>query len=127
MIKVLAGVIEKDSKILIARRKQNSHLAGKWEFPGGKLEANETQEECLFREIFEELGIKIKVCEFICSSKYSYEHISIELLAYMAQYISGEVFLTDHDEVRWVSKTELNNYIFAEADVPVVNKLIELI
>jgi 8-oxo-dGTP diphosphatase len=123
MIKVLAGIITKDNRILIARRKQGSRLAGKWEFPGGKLEPDETPEECLYREIIEELGIKIKVGEFFCSSKYCYEHISIELLVYSAEYLSGEMTLTDHDAVNWVTKSELNSYDFAEADIPVVNRL----
>jgi len=58
MIKVLAGIIEKDGKILIARRKPETNLAGKWEFPGGKLEQGETPEECLYREILENLELK---------------------------------------------------------------------
>jgi len=127
MIKVLAGIIEKDGKILIARRKPETNLAGKWEFPGGKLEQGETPEECLYREILEELGIKIQLGEYYCTSKYCYEHISIELLVYKALYQSGNIVLTDHDEAEWVSITELKNYDFAEADITVVNKLIETI
>jgi len=127
MIKVLAGIIIKNGKILIARRKQGSRLAGKWEFPGGKLEPNETPEECLYREIIEELGIKIKVGKFFCSSKYSYEHISVELLVYMAVYLTGDLFLTDHDVAKWVTKSELNSYDFADADISVVKKLTDII
>lgn len=125
MIKVLAGVIKKNNCILIARKKPGSSLAGKWEFPGGKLEQGETPEECLYREIEEELGIKIKVEKYICTSKYEYEHINIELIAYYAQYISGDLVLTDHDQALWVSINELTNYDFAEADMPIVNILIK--
>lgn len=123
MIKVTAAVIEKDGKILIAKRKKGTRLEGKWEFPGGKLKCNETPEECLKRELQEEFGIETKVEDFICSSEYIYPHISIELLAYRVKYVSGEFFLTDHDEIKWVPIQELNNYEFAPADIPVVNKI----
>ncbi|OGH98198.1 MAG: NUDIX hydrolase [Candidatus Melainabacteria bacterium GWF2_32_7] len=123
MQKVTAAVIEKDGKVLIAKRKTGTRLEGKWEFPGGKLECSETPEECLRRELEEELGIDTVVGEFICSSEYEYPHISIELLVYRVKYISGEFKLTDHDEIKWVYPHELANYNLASADIPVVNKL----
>ena len=72
MQKVTAAVIEKDGKILIARRKRDDSQAGKWEFPGGKLEAGETPEACLKRELREELGIETEVGAFFCSSRFVY-------------------------------------------------------
>ena len=67
---VAAAVIEKDGKILIAQRKKGWRFAGKWEFPGGKIEPNETPEECLRRELREELGIETEIGDFFCVSTY---------------------------------------------------------
>ena len=125
MQQVTAAVIEKDGKILIARRKQKDPLGGKWEFPGGKLESGETPEACLRRELREELGIETSVEEFVCSSRFVYRHITIELLVYRTSYVSGEIRLNEHDRVKWVLPEELKDYDFSEADKPVVRKLTE--
>lgn len=123
MIKVTAALIEKDGKFLIARRRRGEHLEFKWEFPGGKIEDDETPEECLARELAEEFGIKVAVKDFICSSKYVYSHIAIDLLAYRVEYVSGEFRLSDHDQIQWVSPDELAYYDLAEADKPVAYEL----
>jgi 8-oxo-dGTP diphosphatase len=125
MRQVAAAVIEKDGKILIARRKQKDPLGGKWEFPGGKLESGETPEECLKRELREELGIETRVGEYFCSSRFVYRHIAIELLAYRASYVSGEITLHEHERIEWILPEELKDYDFSEADKPVVRKLTE--
>ena len=103
MTTVTCAIIESIGKILIARRAQDQKLAGKWEFPGGKVEDGESPEECLKRELEEEFGIQTEVGEFICSNKHHYDHISIELMAYRVKYISGEFTLTDHDTIEWVN------------------------
>ena len=125
MQKVTAAVIEKDGKILIARRKGEDALGGKWEFPGGKLEPGETPEECLKRELREELGIETEVKAFLCSSSFAYRHIAVELLAYKTVYVSGEITLHEHDRVEWIPPEALDEYDFSEADKPVVLKLKE--
>lgn len=123
MVRVAAAIIEKDGRILIARRKKEDPLKNKWEFPGGKVEPRETPEECLKRELREELGIDIEVGKFFCSSTFAYSHISIELLVYRVTSFSGEITLNDHTEVTWVSPAELVAYDFPEADIPVIQKL----
>ena len=125
MDKVTAGVIEKDGKILIAKRKTGKCIGAKWEFPGGKLECGETLEECLKRELKEELDIEVEVGEFIASSRFHCEGREIELLAYRVAYISGNIALTDHDEVQWVGRSDLKNYEFTLPDVPIVEKILE--
>jgi 8-oxo-dGTP diphosphatase len=125
MTQVTAAIIEKDGKILIARRKKNDPLKDKWEFPGGKIEPNEKPEECLRRELLEELGVDTRVGEFINSSKYEYAHISIELLAYKVYHLSGAFKAQDHEELKWVRPSELINYDFPEADKPIVEKLLK--
>lgn len=123
---VTAAIIEKDGKILIARRKRGDHLENKWEFPGGKIEPNETPEACLKRELHEEFGISAEVGEFIGSSRFTYRHASIELLAYLAYCPSDEFTVKAHEEIRWVPPEELDRYDFSEADRPIVRKLLEL-
>lgn len=125
-VKVTAAVIEKDGKILIAKRKEGGRLASKWEFPGGKLEEGETPKECLRRELREEFGIDTRIKDFICSSEHEYSYGSIELLAYRADHLSGEFRLNDHEEIRWIKPNEFDEYDFAEADLPVVCKLKEI-
>lgn len=120
---VTAAVIVKDGKILIAQRREGSALAGKWEFPGGKLEPGETPEQCLARELREELGIEARIGAFICASCFEYKHMPIELLAYRAEHVSGEFKLNDHARIEWVRPAELADYDFSSADIPVVRLL----
>lgn len=119
MIKVVAAVLEKEGKILLAKRKAKDLLASKWEFPGGKIEPGETPEECLKRELFEEFSIETEIGEFIYSSTYHYPHVSIELLAFKATFISGTFVLHAHEGIRWVRKEELADYDLSGADIPI--------
>lgn len=120
---VTAAVIENDGKILIARRKR-PFMGHYWEFPGGKLEENETLEECLKREIREELGIDIKVGELISSRKHVLNcQSAIMLYAYRACRLSGEITLSDHEEVAWVEPEDLVRYNFPEPDWQIVKDI----
>ena len=123
MQKVAAAVIEKDGKILIARRKRDDSQAGKWEVPGGKLKPGETPEACLNRELREELGIETEVGAFFCSSRFVSPHMAVELLVYRTSYVSGKIALHEHDRVEWVAPEALREADFSEADKPVVRKL----
>ncbi len=116
---VTAAVIEKDGKILIAKRKRGRTLGGKWEFPGGKIEPGETPEECLKRELKEEFGIEVEIGEFISSSIFKYKLIPIELLAYKVKHISGNFEVREHEEIKWISREELALYDFMDADKPI--------
>ena len=124
MNQVTAAIIEKNGEILIAKRKEGKHK-GKWEFPGGKIEVGESPEECLKRELNEEFNIETKIGPFLYSSKFVYDHISIELLAYKTYYISGDFKLNDHEEINWVSPKDFMQYDFLEADKPIVKRLME--
>lgn len=124
MIQVTAAVIENEGRFLIARKKRG-HLAGLWEFPGGKIEPDETPEECLTREIEEEFGIQIRIDQYLATSQYTYPHISIELIGYLASYLTGELNPTDHDRVEWVRVSEMKGYSFAPADLPLIEALAE--
>ncbi|PWG78012.1 (deoxy)nucleoside triphosphate pyrophosphohydrolase [Pararcticibacter amylolyticus] len=115
MIPVAAAVIFEGEQFLIARRAPNKSQAGFWEFPGGKIEAGETPEACLKRELKEELAIEVKVNHFLAENVHRYEHISITLKAYHCSYVAGEIQLNDHDMVRWISSDEIDQYTFAPA------------
>lgn len=119
MINVLCGIISNsEGQIFIARRKPGKSMEGKWEFPGGKLEPDETEKACLQRELLEELGMQVKIGEKLGENEHHYETFSIRLIAYQCEFISATYELTDHDIYRWVSNNELLNYDLTDADIP---------
>ena len=123
LIKVTASILEKDGRIIIAQRKSKDHLGGKWEFPGGKIEAGETPEECLARELNEEFDIDVSVGEYLGSTVFYYEHISIELMVYRTFWSGGQINSTDHKDYKWVTIEELERYDFAPADRKFIERL----
>ena len=123
---VICGIFYSNRNVLIARRSKGTHLAGYWEFPGGKLEKNETQEECLKREIREELGVEIDVDSFFMENQHDYGSKKILLIAYRCHILSTNKFtLKDHDKIEWVETNNLNQYEIAPADIPIVKALID--
>jgi 8-oxo-dGTP diphosphatase len=123
IVKVTAAILAKDNKIIIAKRGPDDRLAHKWEFPGGKIEINETPEQCLKREMKEEFDIDVFVGEYLGSSVYKYDHIFIELMAFRASWEDGKIDLKDHDEFKWISLEQLDEFDFAPADRVFVEKL----
>ena len=121
--RVTAAIIKNDNRIFIARRAANKHLAGYWEFPGGKIEDDETPEVCLKRELIEELGITVNVGKFYMENQHDYGTKIILLQAYLCELISGDIVLRDHDKFEWIVKSDLTNFKFAPADIPFVNAL----
>ena len=122
---VVAAVIEVECCILIGKRKQGKMHPGKWEFPGGTLEEGETPEQCLKRELLEELAVITEIGDLICTSEYIYTpDWVIRLLVYKTTVVSGSFNLNAHDEIRWVRPADLAAYDFPEADRPIVEKLI---
>ena len=124
IIRVTAAIIELDDKILIAQRKSEDDIfGGLWEFPGGKIEDGETPEECMARELMEELEIEVEVGTLITSNKHRYPNGIFELLAYRVQHICGNFVLNDHDEIRWITIDEIFNFKFPPANTPIINYL----
>jgi 8-oxo-dGTP diphosphatase len=125
VIEVAAAIIvNEQDELLIARRKMGKSQAGLWEFPGGKLEDGETPEACLRRELLEEMAIEIAPYEWFGVNEHDYGTVKIRLIAYKAKYVGGTIRLMDHDEFRWVRIGELEEYAWAPADIPFVDRLL---
>lgn len=123
--RVAAAIIWQGGKVLAAQRAADDRLALKWEFPGGKLEAGETPEECLRREIKEELGLNIAVKGHFMTGLFRQNTGMLELMAYFAEIESGGICLNVHAAVRWIAPQELMTVDFAPADLPIAHKLSE--
>lgn len=123
MIEVTAAIILRDKAILIAQRALGQNLATKWEFPGGKIEAGETPQECLKREIKEELNVEIEVLDFFAESIYAYDRGTIKLMSFWCKWLSGDLTLNVHSRFEWVNLHQLGLYDYAPADIPLVEKL----
>jgi 8-oxo-dGTP diphosphatase len=123
--KVTAAIIVRENRILVARRKPGAKMAGYWEFPGGKLEPDETPEACLKREIAEELGIlDLVIHKHWVTTPHTYSFAEIELIVYLCSSKTTPHSSEAHDALEWATLDQLENYSWAPADVPAVEKLI---
>ena len=120
---VAAAIILQNNKVLIAQRAPSDDLAGMWEYPGGKIEPGETPQQCLKREIWEELEVEIEVLDFFGESIYQYDHGEIRLLAYLSRWTGGDFVLKVHSRIVWVDRDGLDRVDFAPADIPLAEKL----
>ena len=124
MINVVAAVIkDKQGKILITKRNLNKSQGGLWEFPGGKIEPNETKEQAIIREIKEELTVEIKVEKYIAQKIFNYPDKYVNLIALECSILQGNIKLLEHEDYRWVASYELDNFEFAPADIFIVDIL----
>jgi 8-oxo-dGTP diphosphatase len=122
-IEVAAALIFRSGKLLITQRPAKSHLGGLWEFPGGKREANETFEQCLVREICEELGVEISVGELFEEVAHDYPEKSVHLKFFICKILSGEPQPLDCAAVKWIERSELDAHEFPAADAQLLEKL----
>ena len=119
----VAVIWNEQGLILIDRRLPGGAMGGLWEFPGGKIEANETVEECIKREIAEELGIEIEVKENLITIDHTYEQFRVTLKVHNCCYVSGEPQTLECDEIRWVKVEELGQFTFPEANSQIIAAL----
>lgn len=120
-IPVVCAVIVKDGRILSTQRSTTMPLSGKWEFPGGKVNTNESEEQALKREIMEELRIDIVIEQRIGTTDSG----DISLTAFLCKIQQGDIRLTEHSAFKWCDQTELSSLDWAEADLPFVRQLLE--
>ena len=123
LIKVTAAVICLDGKILITERPEGTHLEGLWEFPGGKKEEAETLEECIVREIKEELGVYIKPEKLLLTVNHEYETKIVELYVFECNLIEGTPAPLEGQDMRWLEPDELSAYTFPPPDLKIIDFL----
>ena len=127
MITVVAALIVRDNKVLIAKRYTGDpNVFGKWEFPGGKVKENETEAHAIEREIKEEFEMNIKANKFLINNICKYPTKTIDLRLYECDYLSGEFHLHDHSEYKFVNKDEILKYDLCPADIPLAEYVKEM-
>jgi 8-oxo-dGTP diphosphatase len=125
MKQVAAAIIFNKGKILVTRRAPGEKLAGYWEFPGGKLEGNETPQECIIRELREELGLHAAAGDVIASSVYEYTGGAIELIAVECTVRNYEISLSVHDAYEYIQPEALLDIRLAPADIDIAKKILK--
>lgn len=113
---VTAAVIKENGKILICQRPAGKSNALLWEFPGGKTEPNETDEDCLIRECKEELDITVKIVKRIFETDYNYPTFAIHIIFFESEIADGRIKRKEHNDIRWIYPNEISDYKFCPAD-----------
>jgi len=124
-----AALVDTDGRVLICQRPQGKALAGLWEFPGGKVEAGETPEACLIRELDEELGITVShacLAPFVFAS-HGYDSFHLLMPLYLVRRWDGLVQAREHEAIAWVKPARLSDYPMPPADAPLVAWLRDLV
>ena len=122
-IEVVAAIIRKDDKIFATQRGYGD-FKDWWEFPGGKMEAGETPEEALKREIREELSTEISVDEFLCTVEYDYPNFHLTMHCYLCTLVGEALHLNEHEAAKWLAEDELDSVKWLPADLKVVKALV---
>ena len=123
VIKVTGAIIQRENKFLICRRGPDEIAAGLWEFPGGKLEINETLEDCILRELKEELDIDAELHSLYDNYRFKSKDVIYDLYFFKIKEYSGNLLKRVHDEMKWVKLKDFHHYSFLPGDTPVINKL----
>ena len=122
-IEVVAAIIHDDEGRIFATQRGYGDWKDWWEFPGGKMEAGETREEALLREIREELSTEISVDEMLCNVEYDYPKFHLTMHCFLCSLITDAMYLNDHEAARWLTKEELDSVQWLPADVQIIEKL----
>lgn len=124
-IHVTCAIIYFQDKILVTQRSERMKLPLKWEFPGGKLEDNESEVDCIKREIKEELNIEIEVIRKLTNVLHDYGTFIINLIPFVCTHVAGEIKLTEHKDFKLLDKSELENLDWAAADLPIIEEILK--
>ena len=127
-IEVVAAIITQDGKVLCVQRGEHAkeYISLKWEFPGGKVEFGENREDALVREIQEELAAEIHELQFLMTVEHSYPDFHMTMHAYSCTLKTGEITLQEHVDMKWLTPEKLNQLDWAEADLPLLESLMDL-
>ena len=127
-VRVACALIERERRVLVAKRPPGKDLAGMWEFPGGKADAGETMEECLVREIREELGCTIEIVDALTPVLHEPDDTagSIDLIPFRCRLLHGEPSPLEHSAIEWVSGEKLEKMDLAPADRPVLEEYLRI-
>lgn len=125
-IRVVAAIIVDDGKVFSTQRGYGEFQGG-WEFPGGKIEADETPEDALVREIKEELDTEIEVLELLDTVEYDYPNFHLSMDCFICSIKSGDLVLKEHESAKWLSKDELDSVDWLPADLGLIPKIAEYI
>ncbi|MCF8090160.1 MAG: (deoxy)nucleoside triphosphate pyrophosphohydrolase, partial [Desulfotignum sp.] len=117
------GIVIKNNKLLITQRNPDGLLGGLWEFPGGKVEKNETAEAACIREIKEETGLTVRGSSFLTRVKHAYTHFKIEMDVFYCDYISGDVVLNGPVDFQWIPLQEISRFAFPRANLKFIDLL----
>ena len=123
MIDVVAAVIKRNNYYFIAQRNRNKHFAYHFEFPGGKVDNQETFENALKREIKEELAINIKILHFIASKKHKDDKIDVNVHYFLCESLDENIILSEHEDMKWVQKNDLTKFKMAPGDSKIIKYL----
>lgn len=125
-VKVTCAIIIIEGKVLAVQRSATMRLPLKWEFPGGKIEELESAEDCIKREISEELGIEIGIEQKLTPSIFEYPTVTVELIPFVASICEGEITLKEHAQYLLLDKGQLSELDWAEADLPILKEFLSL-
>ena len=119
-VHVACAIIERDGLVLSALRSASMNLPLRWEFPGGKIEPGEGIEECLVRELVEEMGVQIAVGRPLTPATHEYPSFTVTLYPYVCSIVSGEITLFEHSAISWLPASRMHELEWADADLPVI-------
>lgn len=126
IVEVAVGVIKRDNQVYISKRADDLHQGGKWEFPGGKREANESMEQALARELFEEVGIQVTEQSEFMLIEHDYGDKKVRLDVRLVEAFSGQASHQEGQVSQWVDISRLNQFTFPEANQVIIDKLLNL-
>ena len=125
MVHVTCAIVIDGSKVLVTQRSETMKLPLKWEFPGGKVDLNESAETCIRRELIEELNIEVELLERLADCPFEYPTFTINLIPFVARMKAGQLTLREHKAFEWLHPKQLKALNWAPADIPVLEQFMK--
>lgn len=122
-MKVAAGLLCREGRILIGRRREGLPYSGFWEFPGGKMEEGESPQDCVVREFFEELSVRVRAGELVACHTHQYPNGPVEIFLYAVHLLSGSFKPVDHDEISWAAENEIGTFKLLDGNFAVIPQI----